>query len=294
MKKNGLFPILFLFYTTLFAQLPNTDIWLLDIKTVKGSINLTNPINITNRVGYDNQPTFSQDGKFILYTSVRDEKQSDIYKYDLITKISSQFTKTATSEYSPTFMPDKKNISVVLVEPDSAQRLWKLPVNGGKPSLILKNIDSIGYHCWLDEKHVALFLITNPMKLIFTDITTQKSIVIKDTIGRSMHCITDKTGLHFFYLYKKGIYFTDLKNQKTTFQTSWKFNGEDFCFYKDYTIIAGNESKLFVNYSSYLGCKDAKNEWTEITDLSTYGITNISRIAVSPDGKKLAIVATPK
>ncbi len=294
MKKNILFFITYLFISNLFAQLPNTDIWLLDIKTNKGAIGLTNPVNITNRVGYDNQPAFSPDGKYMLYTSIRDDKQSDIYKYVFQTKTISQFTKTATSEYSPTFMPDGKNISVVMVEPDSAQRLWKFPINGDAPSLILKGIDSIGYHCWLDNTHVALFLITNPMKLIFTDITSEKSILIRDTIGRSMHCIKNKGGIQFFYLYKNAIYSTDLSKSKTTLQTIWKFKGEDFCFINEYSIIAGNNSKLYVNYTANKDCKDGKNAWNEIVDLSNYGITNITRIAVSPDGKKLAIVAEKK
>ncbi len=101
--------IIFIFLSiNCFAQLPNTDIWLLDIKATNDTIILTNPINITNRTGYDNQPSFSPDGETILYTSMRDGKQTDIYKYDLKTKKITQFTNTSTSEYSPNVMPDKK------------------------------------------------------------------------------------------------------------------------------------------------------------------------------------------
>jgi len=294
MKKNILLLIIYFFIANSSAQVPNTDIWLLDIKLENNTLLLTNPVNITNRIGYDNQPEFSPDGKYILYTSIRDEKQSDIYKYDLNTKKITQFTKTSTSEYSPTFMPDGKNISVVMVEADSAQRLWKFSANGAEPSLIMKDIDSVGYHCWLDNTHVALFLITDPMKLIFTDIISEKSIFIKDSIGRSMHCLKDKRGIHFFYSHNDSIYSTELNNIITRFKTIKKFKGDDFCVYNEETIIAGNGSNLYLNKFSSTDKEDSEKGWTEIIDLSKYGIAAITRIAVSPDGKKLAIVAESK
>jgi dipeptidyl aminopeptidase/acylaminoacyl peptidase len=288
MKKIILFLIINLLTVTIFAQLPNTDIWLLDIKIEKDSIQFTNLVNATNRVGYDNQPAFSPDGKYILYTSIRDGKQSDIYKYDLKTKITTQFTNTVTSEYSPTFMPDGKNISVVMVEVDSTQRLWKFPIKGGDPSLIMDKVDSIGYHCWLDNTHVALFLITNPMKLVFTDITTQKSIYIKDIIGRSMHFVKTSKGERFFYSYKGQVYSTNIDNSTIQPETALEFKAEDFTFLNDDQIIIGNGSQLYKKTFYSIG-KDGL--WKKISDLSSYGIKNITRIAVSPDGKKMAIVA---
>ena len=153
MKYFFLFVYCLLSAVCCYSQLPDCDIWLLDIKDSAGTISCSHPQNITNRKGYDYQPVFSPDGKYILYSSQRDSGgPTDIFKYDLTTKKTSQFTKTPTSEYSPTFMPDGKNISVVMVEPDSTQRLWKFPVNGDEPSLVMKGIDSIGYHCWFTKK----------------------------------------------------------------------------------------------------------------------------------------------
>lgn len=175
--------------------MPNTDIWLLDISSVKDSIILSNPVNITDRVGYDNQPAFSPDGKYILYTSVRDEKQSDIYRYDLKTKTISQFTKTVTSEYSPTFMPDGKNISVVMVEPDSAQRLWKFPIKGGKPGMIVKEVDSIGYHCWFYGDRIAVYLLTEPNSLQLISKKFPQPKFVDSNIGR---CIKYHNGMLYY------------------------------------------------------------------------------------------------
>lgn len=287
MKKSIL--ALLLISSRLFAQLPNTDIWLLDVRVSKDTIMLSNPVNITNRPGYDNQPAFSPDGKYILYTSIRDEKQSDIYKYDLKTKQIKQFEKTpTTSEYSPTFMPDGKNISVVMVEPDSAQRLWKFSLQGGKPSLIMDKVDSIGYHCWLDNNNVALFQITNPFQLVFTDITSQKSsLIVRDTIWRGMSLQMRKEGPRFFYAYKDFFYSVDPSTKKHTPFCMKNYPGEDFCFINN-TLLISDNSIIYKNISQF---STSGNDWSRLTDLSKYGIKKITRMAVSPDGTKMAIVA---
>ncbi|MCE3277912.1 MAG: hypothetical protein K0S44_103 [Bacteroidetes bacterium] len=291
--NNTLFIFMIFIAKSLSAQLPSTDIWLLDIKTEKDSIILSNPVNVTNRPGYDNQPGFSPDGKYLLYTSIRDEKQSDIYKYDLKTKKISQFTNTpTTSEYSPTFMPDGKNISVVMVEPDSTQRLWKFPIKGGAPSLIMDKVDSIGYHCWLDSNNVALFLITNPFQLVFTNIRTQNSTyVVRDTIARGMNLITNNKKREFFYSYK-GIIYSIGVDEKNKSNGGWfkKYDGEDFTFLNNQTITMADKSRIYIN--KFRTSEKLKgNAWREVKDLSLIGIKKITRIAVSKDGTKMAIVA---
>src|SRR5437868_2850144 len=106
------------------AQLPETDLWLFKITTEDKKLVLGEGKNITSRKGYDNQPFFTPDGKQILYVSIREDKQADVYRYDLGKAQSFQLTKTKESEYSPNYTPDGKSISCVVVEADSTQRLW--------------------------------------------------------------------------------------------------------------------------------------------------------------------------
>ena len=40
-------------------------------------------INISNSPGYDNQPSFLPDSSAVLFSSNRDGKQTDIYRYDI-------------------------------------------------------------------------------------------------------------------------------------------------------------------------------------------------------------------
>ncbi len=279
--KKILLTLTIIHYTlTMAAQLPDTDIWLLDVSEVNGKFNFSNPVNITSRKGYDNQPAFSPDGKYILYTSIRDTTQSDIYRYDVDTKQTTQFTKTPTSEYSPTFMEGGKNISVVMVEKDSAQRLWKFPISGSKPSRIME-MDSIGYHCWFSKNRLGVFVLTKPFTLQWVGTGSEQPKVIADSIGRcikmhnSMMYFTtkdaaDKASLNLFNL--PGFHTKKL----------FEMPGEDFVM-RNGLVICSSGSKLFI-------CKQDGN-WVELCNLSLFGIEKAGRIALSPDGKKMAIVS---
>jgi len=279
------FAFLFLVKITI-AQLPNTDIWLLDVKSIGDSIVLSNPNNITNRVGYDNQPTFSPKGDYILYTSIRDEKQSDIFKYDLKTKQISQFTNTVTSEYSPTFMPDGKNISVVMVEPDSTQRIWKYSIKGGAAKVQLAHVDSVGYHCWFVGKRAAVYLLTEPHSLCLASDDYKTPRYIDNSIGR---CIKFKNSMIY---YTKTI--AEGKHQFRVFNLpGWHvkenqsyIETEDFEFVGK-RVIYGLNSEI-ISTSAYVDDK------RKVIDLSAFGIKNISRMAINADGTKLAIVAESK
>src|SRR5438105_4251182 len=140
-----------------FAQTPSpspaatpgfSDIFIVDIKNERGGMQFGQPLKFTTFVGYNNQPSFLPDGRSILYTSIRD-KQADIYRYDLRSRATSQITNTAESEYSPTLMPDGKNISVVRVEGDGTPRLWKWPLSGSQTSLSWEQSTPVGGHRWM-------------------------------------------------------------------------------------------------------------------------------------------------
>jgi WD40 repeat protein len=272
----------------LFCQLPESDIWLLDINNSSaGTISLSNPVNITNHKGYDNQPVFSPDGKYILYTSQVDGTlQTDIYKYDFKTKTSAPFIQTPTSEYSPTFMPEGKYISVVMVEKDSTQRLWKFPLTATKPSIpvcIMDKIKEIGYHCWFNKDSVALFILSKPSPTFqYVDIRTQKNTVIADSIGRCLR----KRDIMIWYTTELGIlnYVFEYNTISKKSVLKGSIASQDYCFYKNNIWSCSGNTIVSGYMSSTMGA-------VEIADLGTYGITKISRITVSPDGKKIAVVS---
>ena len=109
-----------------FSVLPQgTDVWLFNYTYDAGKHNIIAGRNISNNNGYDSQPSFSENGSYLLWSSERDNGQTEIYRYSVDGKVINRITQTPVSEYSPTYMYGNKYISAVVVERDSTQRLWK-------------------------------------------------------------------------------------------------------------------------------------------------------------------------
>src|SRR5262249_25986330 len=170
---------------------PASDIFIITVKTKDRELRFGQPTKITNYVGYNNQPFFLPGGHNLLYTSIRD-KQADIYRYDIRSGATTQVTNTPESEYSPTLMPDGKNISVVRVEADGTQRLWKFPLAGGAPTLILEKTKPVGYHLWIDGQTLALFILGGsgkPNTLQIVAVATEKAETVAENPGRILRRI---------------------------------------------------------------------------------------------------------
>jgi dipeptidyl aminopeptidase/acylaminoacyl peptidase len=267
---------------------PDTDIFVLDWKEMQKDSSHLMPINITHREGYDNQPMFSPDGAEILFTSIGQDGQADIYSYSLKSRSTKRITNTAESEYSPTFMPDKKHISVVRVEKDQTQRLWKFPLAGGDPSLILENIKPVGYHAWFDSSTVVLFILGEPNTLQIAHLATGKADKIADDVGRCIQKIPHQPKISFTLKDGKNwiIQELNLSTHKIAKIVNGVEGSEDYTWTADGNILMANGSKLY-RYKPGSG----DNSWKEVADVAEYRIGGITRLAVSSNGRLLAVVA---
>lgn len=276
---------LFLFFVSAVqAQLPETDIWLIAIDRAGDSIVCRSAENITHRKGYDNQPCFSLSGEQVFYTAMMQDDQSDIYIYSIREKRATPFCQTPESEYSPTILPDGKHVSVVMVEKDSTQRLWQYPIKGGKANLLLKNVDSVGYHNWYSKNEVVLWMLTEPASLVLYSTKNEKTTQIDTSIGRCFK--THEHLLYFTHQLNENAFQLcnySLPGRKINSRTGITLPTQDFEFLNDVLIYADGA----VLYSIRLS--DQRKQ--QIMDLTSYGIKQISRIAVNKQGTQLAIVA---
>jgi WD40 repeat protein len=269
---------------------PSTDVFLAGITGRGNQMKLGKPENINNREGYDNQPYFLPDGNSIFYTSIRNGGATDIYRYDIQTKQDRQVTNTPEGEYSATIMPGGKTFSVIRVEADSTQRLWKFPLNGGTPSLVLEKIKPVGYHAWFDEKTVLLFVLGNPPTLQLIDVPTEQFFVVASSVGRSIHRIPGQPRISFVQKLTAEewtIKTFDPKTRLITPVVRTLPGVEDYVWTPDgSTILMGKGAKLY-RWSAAPG-----DQWQELADLAGAGIREITRLAISPKGDRLAFVAT--
>src|ERR1019366_10429123 len=136
------------------APAPGTDVWIVPMKQVGIAVSFGEPRNATDRPGYDNQPSFTEKGDAVLYTSTDASGKTDSWRFTLPDGKPTRLTNLPMSLYSPTVTPDGKSFSFIRVEPDSTQGLWKLPLDGlGAPSKVFQNL-RVGYHVWVGD-HTA-------------------------------------------------------------------------------------------------------------------------------------------
>ncbi|HVG19181.1 MAG TPA: hypothetical protein VNI02_09010 [Blastocatellia bacterium] len=270
------------------AAPPGTDIFIADLGERRGQLKFGKPMNITKRPGYDNQPRFLPDGNSLFYTSVREDKQADIYRYDAAKAASARLTETPESEYSPTLTPDGKYFSVIRVEADSTQRLWKFPLAGGKPALVLERIKPVGYHAWVDEKTVLVFVLGTPNTLRLVDVPTEKAETVLTDVGRSLHRVPGQQKVSFVHKVSADewvIKEMDIKSRKIVPIIKTLPASEDYAWTPGGILLMAKGSSLF----KYDPARD--KDWQEAANFSKDGANAITRLAVSPKGNRIAFVA---
>jgi hypothetical protein len=266
------------------AQLPETDLWLFKIRNENDKPVLGEGKNITNRKGYDNQPSFTPDNKSILYVSIRDDKQADVYRYDIGKNEPVQLTKTKESEYSPNYTPDCKSISCVVVEADSTQRLWLYDPAGAVKKCYNEGIDSIGYYSWLSKDTLLYYKLTEPHSLRMY-IETGKTD--KWLCFHPARAFKKMKGNNFIYGIKDSSqvqYRTyDPIIAKSDAYAIHKSKGEDFIWDKKLGLLK-SEGTQVLQYDP-----KTKN-WSVLFDFAPAGIKKITRFAIDAKNKYIVVV----
>jgi len=266
---------------------PWTDIYVVELAKTKDQFKVGGPKRISTWEGYNNQPSFLPDNRALFYTSIRADKQADTYRYNFADGLTTRITETAESEYSPTPTPDGKSFSVIRVEADGTQRLWMFPLFGGKPTLILEKIKPVGYHVWVDRQTLMLFVLGEPATLQLVDLKTQKAEIIADNIGRSLHRVPRQHKISFVRKLSDQqwvIQAFDTETRAITSLIKTLPGSEDYAWTPQGILLMAKDSKLF----KWNPSKDAG--WQELADFASAGLKNITRLAVSPKGDRLALV----
>ena len=182
--------VLTLFLITAFAQ-PATDVYLFGLKAVDNLLTVSNPVNISNNRGYDNQPSFTKNGQEVLFTSTRNG-QTDIVRYNIRTNRKTWLIDTEGSEYSPLQIGSTQTFSAILLEEDGTQLLYKYNMRSGKGEVLVPDL-KIGYHSWIDRNRLLSFVLGDPPTLQLSYLKDGKNRVLDSTIGRSLHPIPGKS-----------------------------------------------------------------------------------------------------
>jgi hypothetical protein len=204
----------------------------------------------------------------------------------MASKSTTRVTTTTESEYSPTVMPGGRRFSVIRVEKDSMQRLWSFTLAGTDPQVILPALKPVGYHAWLDDDHLALFVLGSPNALVYASVKSGKADTLERGIGRSLARMPTSPGFSFTQLVDSAQRVRTHPGPGATPRdvVSLPRGSQDLAWMRDGTLLTGSGNKV-------LSWQSGAIAWATAGDLA--GLREITRLAVSPDGKWLAIVAMP-
>jgi len=190
---------------------------------------------------------------------------------------------------------------VVRVDEDGEQRLWEFPilssvVTNKEVQQIFPGITRVGYHVWKNQNDAFLFLVDENSQgeehsLVSVTRGELEASKITTNIGRSL-TIQPNTG---------ALVFVD-----KTFNDDWSLkrldserdlaeiilptlnDSEDMVWMDEDYLLMARGSSIYMH-----SIEDKYTDWLEVANSAKTGITgSITRLAVSPNRKWLAIVVT--
>jgi len=277
------------------AQRPATDIVVLEAAELAGP--QVNPLRITNRDLYDNQPSFLPGGELV-FSAAGEDGSTDIVRFDFESEQAETLFDFEESLYSPTPVPGEGAISVVRDYGHQQQQLWKLPLDGGGPTVLQKDINPIGYHAWVNSDTLILFVLGDPPTLQAMTVGSAEGRFLQRNPGRALARIpVDRWGEGAMSFVRPTaeedvpgnegtptaleIVALQVESGEVRPITDLLPGHEDYAWAPDGSLWMGQGTLLM---------RWEPDQWTEIADLAKSGLGEISRLAWSPRGDRLAIV----
>ncbi len=265
---------------------PSTEIYVFNLNESNGTLTLSNPVNVSNNnPGYDNQPAFLENGQ-LLYVATRNGL-TDVVLADLVSGERRWLTDTpGGGEYSPTPIPGETAFSAIRLDSTGLQRLYSYDFASGKSDILVNEV-VIGYHAWIGPHHVAAFVLDEPPTLQICDTWTGECRRMEKDIGRSLHLIPGSELLSYV---DKSVTPWEIRSMNTATGESSRLiaslpESEDHTWTPGAVLLSGKGSIL------YKFDPERDSDWIRLADLSEFGLSGITRLAVDPQGRHLAVVA---
>jgi hypothetical protein len=289
MKKSLLSLSIFLSPVLSQAQ-TSTDIVLLDLKVKKNSIEVWDARNITKHLGYDNQPHFHRSAPLVYYSSANHIGKMDIRAYNLSTKTTIDITNTPENEFSPTLTPDGKHISCIIQRDNGKQDLGMYNLANKEVTILIDNL-TVGYHAWIDEDNLLLFVLAeNGNELHHYNLSSKQNKMLAKGIGRSLHKIPGQNAMSFIDKSDKEkwqIKRYDTKTGAITTIAPTLSQKEDITWTRNGFILSSDGDYLY----KYKPNKD-KFWMPVVVKENVELLKGITRLALNPANNKLAIVVS--
>jgi len=278
------------------AQL-DVDVWLAKLDTSNGAFTVSDPINISHRAGYDNQPAFFPDESKLLYSTDAGGAIHTVM-YDIATGAATDLPMS--KGYSPTPTADGKSYMTLT---EGAVLMHDLT---GKTTATLTQTKDAGYYSRFDDRTWALFINDKERRIVIYDSKTNKSETFAKGAITPLYRIPGEKAVTFVEESpfsadpaeaakidpaKKKLLLRKLdvahRKVETLAEIPFKTGGHHMWTTRG-TIIIASGPQL---YEWSPAEPDAFHHVFKFEDPDIQGIT---RIMISPKGDRIAFVSTPR
>ncbi len=269
--------------------IPDREIYLFDLEIKDGNYQLTNKINISNNKGYDNQPYFMPDSQSVLFVSQRGDEETNVFEYDIKTKKTKQLTDTPHAEYSPKPLGDGDRISFVSEGFNPYNSVWQLNLQSGEYSWLLNSKEPVGYYQVNDSNGDVLFWSRYGWSVQYLNLKNNYNrFVSGNAVPSSPQQIPNSGGFSFVHRQTNSQQWIKAFDPTTfsitpiapiydaNFEYGWAPNGD---------LLRVKDNQLFIWPAGNTGYA-----WKPGPDLGALFKGELGRLAVSHDGKKIALV----
>lgn len=288
--------------TSLASQGQNpTNLWSVSLAWRGDRLVAGTPEKLTHDDGTNSQPSFSPDGRAIVFSATRDTgatARSDIYRYDFASGVETRITKTPENENSPTVNSRGEYVAVRWVPATLFREYgpWVYSRDGTPLRGLLPGGDTTGYYTPLER---GRYILTRPKSRSFTiamfdsaagrivDLDSGVPALPVQRIPRhraiSYVVIDSASARHEIRRYdlvtRRAVSVARALPGRTAH--AWLPDGR--------TVLMAKGNKLYMRRTESRG----DTAWRVVSTFSDPGLRHASAYVISPDGRRL-ILTSPR
>jgi len=272
------------------------NLYVADLTYDRGSIRVSTPVKLTGDRGVNSQPSFTPDGKAILFVGRRDSAnaQSDVYRIDLATRAETRITSTAEMENSPTVTPEG-NLMVIRWVPATLFTEWGpwiYDMQGRPLRGVLPRPDTVGYYVRADSITFAMVRPRSPSAIALFDIRkgtmTERDFPVANIPPQVIpgqravsYTVTDSAGRNL-------IRRLDIASGDTSTITAAVLGRVAHAWTPRGEILMGRGNRIFARVPA------RDSSWREVAAFADPELQSITTYVVSPQGDKVILISPAK
>jgi hypothetical protein len=243
-----------------------------------------------NPDGYNNQVHFINYDSFYMVSNAADSSHTDIWLGSYSNLTWTRLTGDGTAYYSPTLSPDRKWLYAVRViekEP-VVQQLHKSLASGMPEFQPVIDHSMVGYFAIKNVDSIYVFTVGEPNQLWLFFVNQDKLPVhICDNPGRTLRIHPDGSLLYIHQISSDQHFLKSFNGVFVDKVLAQMPDGvEDFALDDAGNVWCTSGSQIFI-----LDSKSSSSPiWKLAVDLRSYGLLQLKRISISPDGSKIIMV----